>query len=608
MDQRNLVGDTILGYEVVAQIGSGAFGTVYKAVKSNALGEYVRALKHISLPTRRQYNSVLNSMGGDAEKADGYFAEMLNGIASEITLLSGLSEKRAAHIVRYYESDLETQESPLRYDVYMLMEYATPLLDHIEQRGGFTVRDVLDVGLDSLEGIRVCHENGVIHRDIKEDNIFVSSLGDYEIGDFGVSKVLKDSSRAESLKGTPNYLAPEVYLNKGGYTKSVDLYAMGIVLYRLLNHGRNPFMPPFPERYLAEDEDAAFERRMRGLAAPAPALGSEQIHHVILKAISTEAERYKDAYSFISDLEEALEETAPEILDEQIGYTSADMAGEDATSDKSTPSQGTIRVGIGSLHSDSVARSGSMDEDQDYWVETNEQPDFDATHDEEAEQHQGTSPEADDCGEARLSTLEDTVSYHKDNGQTHKSYDRTTNENDLAAKRKAQDKTSILVLAGVFAVSAIVALATMSDGQAISGLSAACAFASLIGLLFFVGHSIHGRGDVSPSAIMVDREPQMLVSDAKFSISSIARDSNDPDVRLCLKDLDLLEERLAAEPKFGYGNGQTTICENDIAGRLEHISSIASTATRQGGRVKELRELIHEANHLLDKRRMLLRR
>ena len=86
-----------------------------------------------------------------------------------------------------------------------------------------------------MNGLQSCHNNGVIHRDIKDDNIFVSDKGEYKIGDFGVSKVLKDSSKAESLKGTPNFLAPEVYLGKEGYTKSVDLYSL-CLLYTSL-HG-----------------------------------------------------------------------------------------------------------------------------------------------------------------------------------------------------------------------------------------------------------------------------------------------------------------------------------------------------------------------------------
>ena len=63
----------------------------------------------------------------------------------------------------------------------------------------------------------------------KGENIYKRKDGRYKIGDFGVSKILKDSSKAESLKGTPNFLAPEVYLGKEGYTKSVDLYSLGIL-------------------------------------------------------------------------------------------------------------------------------------------------------------------------------------------------------------------------------------------------------------------------------------------------------------------------------------------------------------------------------------------
>lgn len=249
MAQTNLIGKNILGYTVSEKLGSGAFGTVYKVIKTNAAGQYVRALKHITIPTEKQYYSVLNSMGGDVSKADSYFSQMLKNIVSEIRILNDLSEKGVQHIVRYYENDILVTDSPRRYDIFILMEYLTPLEDFI-QGTDFLVRDVVKLGLDVLNGLQSCHNNGVIHRDIKDDNIFVSDKGEYKIGDFGVSKVLKDSSKAESLKGTPNFLAPEVYLGKEGYTKSVDLYSLGIVLYRLLNYSRNPFLPRFPEQYL----------------------------------------------------------------------------------------------------------------------------------------------------------------------------------------------------------------------------------------------------------------------------------------------------------------------------------------------------------------------
>ena len=153
MAQTNLVGKTILGYTVSEKIDSGTFGTVYKVVKTNAAGQYVRALKHITIPTEKQYYSVLNSMGGDVSKADSYFSQMLNNIVSEIKILNDLSEKGVQHIVRYYENDILVTDAPKRYDIFILMEYLTPLDDYIRNTD-FRVRDVVNFGLDVLYGLR----------------------------------------------------------------------------------------------------------------------------------------------------------------------------------------------------------------------------------------------------------------------------------------------------------------------------------------------------------------------------------------------------------------------------------------------------------------------
>ena len=355
MAQTNLIGKDILGYTVSEKLGSGAFGTVYKVVKTNAAGQYVRALKHITIPTEKQYNSVLNSMGGDVSKADSYFSQMLNNIVSEIRILNDLSEKGVQHIVRYYENDILVTDAPKRYDIFILMEYLTPLEDYI-QRENFLVRDVVKLGLDVLYGLQSCHDNGVIHRDIKDDNIFVSDKGEYKIGDFGVSKVLKDSSKAESLKGTPNFLAPEVYLGKESYTKSVDLYSLGIVLYRLLNYSRNPFLPRFPEQYFAQDEDRAFEERMSGKTPTLPSLGGEEIGRVVLKAISNSAERFQTAGEFIEALEDAIKKTSSEKLDESTKFSAAS-----SVSSQAEPTQKQYASTIGETAPQSVSEEHSTD-------------------------------------------------------------------------------------------------------------------------------------------------------------------------------------------------------------------------------------------------------
>lgn len=114
-----MIGETILGYTVNEKIGSGGFGTVYKVSKTNASGTYTRALKHITIPSQKQYVDVLNSMGGDYSKADDYFASVLKEIVNEIQIISSLSEAGTQNIVRYYENDIVETNSPKRYDIYI---------------------------------------------------------------------------------------------------------------------------------------------------------------------------------------------------------------------------------------------------------------------------------------------------------------------------------------------------------------------------------------------------------------------------------------------------------------------------------------------------------
>ena len=299
-----MIGKTILGYTVDEKIGSGAFGTVYKVSKSNVSGTYIRALKHMTIPTKRQYVDVLNSMGGDETKADNYFVEVLKRITGEIQIISQLTEKGCKNIVRYYENDIVESPPPKSYDIFILMEYLTPFNDYVCDTE-LKVSDVIKLGKDILTALISCHSLNIIHRDIKDDNIFVDADNNYKIGDFGVSKILNDRSRAESMKGTPNYIAPEVYLGKEKYDHTVDLYSLGIVLYRLLNKSRFPFLPNYPASYDSNDEEKAFEKRMSGEVPACPINAQNVLGEVILKAICSRNERYNSAEEFLNALQNA---------------------------------------------------------------------------------------------------------------------------------------------------------------------------------------------------------------------------------------------------------------------------------------------------------------
>lgn len=636
MAQTNLLGKNILGYTVSEKLGSGAFGTVYKVVKSNVAGQYVRALKHITIPTEKQYNSVLSSMGGDVSKADNYFSQMLNNIVSEIRILNDLSEKGVQHIVRYYENDILVTDSPRRYDIFILMEYLTPLEDFI-QSADFLVRDVMKLGLDVLYGLQSCHNNGVIHRDIKDDNIFVSDKGEYKIGDFGVSKVLKDSSKAESLKGTPNFLAPEVYLGKEGYTKSVDLYSLGIVLYRLLNYSRNPFLPRFPEQYFSQDEDAAFEERMSGKTPELPALGGDAIGRVIVKSISNSTERFQTADEFIDALEQAIDQTRPEIFNEKIKFGISSYV--ESTEE---PKAKQYSATLGETVPDSVPEECSEDE---HSISINRHL-FDSI---------GEVPTTD------IPKVEPVVGHEQVQGQESTSSSPQKNINrrvvefvppDISEPEEADalDKKVIskfvffipviILLIGVIAYFIVVPniygrvvsfvdwlftdpqniISTLRDPNAVlpqvNSIIGMRIFwwvwlAGLITSLFFVGKQLQSKPEPNaPNAILTKKEPYLMIQDVTNALNQIKAHNSSKQLDSLIYAVKKLEERLSVESDFGYGQNAVISCENNIARQIQFLVNIAPCVENGDfeENIKAINTAIMNINSLLRKRIELMKR
>lgn len=88
------------------------------------------------------------------------------------------------------------------------------------------------------------HSNGFIYRDLKPENVLLHRNGYIKLADFGFLKELRPEERTWTFCGTPEYIAPEIILNKG-YSHAVDYYALGIFTYELLC-GRPPYMADNP--------------------------------------------------------------------------------------------------------------------------------------------------------------------------------------------------------------------------------------------------------------------------------------------------------------------------------------------------------------------------
>lgn len=286
------------GWRTVCLIGSGSFGAVYE-IERNVFGEVEKAaLKVITIP---QHNSDIEELLGEGYDRDSIartFKGYLQNIVNEYSLMRKMNG--GANVVNCDDVRCVQHDDKIGWDVFIKMELLTPLIQFLPER--VSEEQTLKIGIDICRALVLCKKHGIVHRDIKPQNIFVSQNGDYKLGDFGVAKTIEKSSGGTRI-GTYKYMAPEVY-NSKPYGAGADIYSLGLVLYWLLNEKRLPFLPLPPEKLIAGADEEARMRRLSGESIPAPAHGSENLKHVVLKACAYDPEgRYQSAEEMLSELE-----------------------------------------------------------------------------------------------------------------------------------------------------------------------------------------------------------------------------------------------------------------------------------------------------------------
>lgn len=287
-------------WHIKEKIGEGSFGSVY-AIERKELGvTYRSALKVITVPRDKSEIQSAMSDGMSLQEATEYFRELVENIIDEFIIMSKL--KGNSHIVSYEDHVIMEHEDDIGWDILIRMEILTPLVEHTSENT-MEQEEIIKLGIDMCKALELCRKFKIIHRDIKPENIFITSGGDYKLGDFGIAKTVEKTRIGLSRKGTYTYMAPEVYKGEA-YGPTVDIYSLGIVLYKHLNNNRTPFMPAYPHKITYDDRENALIKRIRGDVIPPPEKGTNSLKQAVLKACSfNPEERYPTAKAFRKDLE-----------------------------------------------------------------------------------------------------------------------------------------------------------------------------------------------------------------------------------------------------------------------------------------------------------------
>ncbi len=203
-----LIGDR---YEILEKIGTGGMSDVYKA-KDHKLNRFV-AVKVL----KQEFSENTN---------------FVSKFRSEAQAAAGLMHP---NIVNVYDVG---EENDIYYIVMELVEGIT-LKKYIEKKARLSVKEAISIAIQVSMGIEAAHNNHIVHRDIKPQNIMISKDGKVKVTDFGIAKAATSNTITSNVMGSVHYTSPEQA--RGGYSDAKsDIYSLGVTLFEMLT-GRVPF-------------------------------------------------------------------------------------------------------------------------------------------------------------------------------------------------------------------------------------------------------------------------------------------------------------------------------------------------------------------------------
>jgi serine/threonine protein kinase len=258
-------------YRIHEPLGSGGFGTVYLAEDT-----WIDKRVAIKIPHRQNLD----------------FGELLR----EPRLLASLNHPNVVNVIT-----AEKQDNTF----FIVMEYVPgeTLETIIVNKGALDLGTVLDYTCQIANAVEHAHKQGVIHRDLRPANVFVTDKAVVKVGDFGTSRFLEIAAHGTTVIGSPPYMAPEQFEGRAVFAS--DIYSLGVTMYQMLT-GELPYDTPAP---------ADLDRLRRGDLVTPPRVRMPQIpvavDEVVMRALSGQVStRYQRAEDFLQDLLGARRELA----------------------------------------------------------------------------------------------------------------------------------------------------------------------------------------------------------------------------------------------------------------------------------------------------------
>lgn len=250
--------------------------------------------------------------GGMADVYEAYDAVTRKTVAIKIMRMDMMKDSK--NIVRFQRECIAVASLNSPYIVrvygqgtiegrpYMVNEYVRG--ETLRDRLIFTavhhlsLLEACEVMLQLTEGVQYIHEHGIVHRDIKPDNLFYLSDGSVKISDFGISTEIGEKAKGDAVSGTVYYCAPEILMGQAS-TPLSDIYSMGIVFYEILV-GKVPFDGDNPEQI-------AIKQIKNHFSEPSAALPSipKALDKIIVKACR---KRPEERYQSAKEMHEAIAE------------------------------------------------------------------------------------------------------------------------------------------------------------------------------------------------------------------------------------------------------------------------------------------------------------